>query len=69
MQGEEHVAPVSESLFPVRVVTGGIIRCIIHFSLNFDAVVREEAAFKISLRPFFPFRRLAGFFLYSKYNS
>jgi len=55
--GEINAAPQSGSLFPVSVNTGGIIQFVIHFSLMFDPVnqpVREECAFRISLRPHFP---------------
>jgi len=54
VQGEENYDPETGNLFPVKVTVGGILRCIIHFSLSFDPSVREESAFKISLRPFFP---------------
>jgi hypothetical protein len=50
-------SPESDSVIPVAVNTGGIIQCFIHFSLPFDSAnpaVREDCAFKISLRPFFP---------------
>jgi|GEM_PF-560548 len=43
--------------FPVPVNTGGIVQIIIHFSLPFDSEmpsIREECAFRISVRPFFP---------------
>ena len=44
-------------VFPVQVNAGGTIRLFFHFSPLFDTLnpsVREECAFKISLRPFFP---------------
>ena len=49
--------PQPGSLFPAKVYTGGIIRYLIHFSLPFDPANqanREECAFRISLKPFFP---------------
>lgn len=52
--GEEIISPVAGSLVSAPVITGGIIRCFINFSLPFDPTVREESAFKISLKPFFP---------------
>jgi len=52
-----NAAPEPGDLYPVSVNTGGIIQFIIHFSLSFDPLntaVREECAFRISLRPHFP---------------
>ena len=46
--------PKSGACFSVPVNTGGIIQYILHFSLPFDSAVREECAFRISLRPHFP---------------
>ena len=54
---EVYAAPGSGSLFRVSVNAGGIIQFVIHFSLLFDPanpMVREECAFRISLRPHFP---------------
>ena len=57
IHGEEKTAPGTGSLISVKVAPGGIIRYVIHFSLLFDPgkpAVREEAVFRITLRPFFP---------------
>jgi len=54
---DETVVPEPDSLFPVSIESGGIIRIIINFSLLFDAedtAIRQECVFRISLRPFFP---------------
>jgi len=54
MQEEENNSPESGSLLQVKTETGGIVRCFINFSLTFKQEVKQEAAFKISLTPFFP---------------
>ena len=46
--------PRAGSIMQAQVVSGGIIRLVINFSLSFDSTVQEESVFKISLRPFFP---------------
>ena len=54
VQEDEDPFPESGSLVPVKVIAGGIARCIINFSHSFEESVREESAFRISLHPFFP---------------
>jgi len=54
VQDEIYEAPKPLSLFQVKVTPEGIVRCILNFSLSFEPAVREESAFRISLRPFFP---------------
>lgn len=54
IQGEETSFPSSGNIFLVQAGAGGIVRCIINFSLPFDQKIYEESVFKISLRSFFP---------------
>jgi hypothetical protein len=54
IKGATKTYPESLSHFSVPVNTGKIVQIYIHFSLSFDSATREECAFKISLRPFFP---------------
>lgn len=56
-ESEAEFIPETGGLFSVPVNTGKIIHFVIYFSLPFDSVnhaVREDCAFRISLRPFFP---------------
>jgi hypothetical protein len=50
----EKTVPASGAIFSTPVNSEGIVRCYIRFSFSVDPAVREEIAFKISLRPFFP---------------
>jgi len=54
LDDEIHFSPLSGSVIPITVNTGGIIQCYIRFSLPFETSVQIESAMKISLRPFFP---------------
>ena len=56
-QDGEIISPESGSLISVKAAPGRILRYVLHFSLPFDSTdtaARDECAFRITLRPFFP---------------